>query len=139
MSNRTEELQQPPLNGDIIPSEFPRALGIHGLFEVEVRRHGQRTSVATSEQSLTYDQLNSRANRLARHLQFLGVAPGGCVGVCLDRSVQMLIGLLGVLKAGAAYVPLDPAFPRDGFPRHPCGSRIVGIARALFRASYGPP
>ncbi len=65
------------------------------------------------ERTLTYTQLNARANRLAAHLQQLGVGPESLVGVFTDRSIEMVVGLLGVLKAGGAYLPLDPAFPRE--------------------------
>ncbi len=62
---------------------------------------------------MTYGELNERANRLGRHLQSLGVGPEVLVGLCLERSIEMIVGLLGVLKAGGAYAPLDPAWPRE--------------------------
>ncbi|MEP0778608.1 AMP-binding protein [Microcoleus sp. ZQ-A2] len=61
---------------------------------------------------MTYAQLNARANQLARHLQTLGVGPEVLVGICVERSLNMVIGISGVLKAGAAYLPLDPAYPK---------------------------
>lgn len=63
------------------------------------------------EQSFTYRELNSKANQLAHHLQHLGVEVETPVGICLQRSVEMVIGVLGILKAGGVYVPLDPAYP----------------------------
>jgi non-ribosomal peptide synthetase component F len=64
-------------------------------------------------QALTYGELNRRSNRLAHHLRSLGVRSGALVGLCLPRSLDMVVGTLGILKAGAAYVPMDPAYPAD--------------------------
>ena len=69
-----------------------------------------RNAIFEGEQ-LTYRQLNGRANQLARHLQTLGVGPDVLVGVCMERSIEMAVGLLGILKAGGAYAPLDPTYP----------------------------
>ncbi|MEH2352884.1 MAG: AMP-binding protein [Nostoc sp.] len=66
-----------------------------------------------ADQQLTYRELNTRANQLAHHLQAIGVEPEVLVGLCVERSVEMVIGLLGILKAGAAYVPLDPEYPTE--------------------------
>ena len=65
------------------------------------------------DQSLTYAQLNARANQLAHHLIDLGVGPEVLVGICMERSLELIVAMLGILKAGAAYVPLDPAWPAD--------------------------
>ncbi len=64
-------------------------------------------------ESLSYRELNQRANQLAHHLRGLGVGPEALVGLCVERSLDMLIGVLGILKAGGAYVPLDPAYPAE--------------------------
>ncbi|WP_350307859.1 AMP-binding protein, partial [Photorhabdus viridis] len=64
-------------------------------------------------QSLSYGELNRRANRLAHHLLALGVQPDDRVAICVERSLEMVVGLLGILKAGAAYLPLDPAYPAE--------------------------
>ncbi|RMP52651.1 Amino acid adenylation, partial [Pseudomonas syringae pv. atrofaciens] len=61
--------------------------------------------------TFTYAQLNARANQLAHHLIGLGIGPDDRVAICVERSPEMVVGLLGILKAGAAYVPLDPAYP----------------------------
>ena len=76
---------------------------------------------------LTYRELEERSNRLARHLRSLGVGPGELVGVVVERSVAMVVALLGVLKAGAAYLPLDPAFPAErlAFMVEDAGARVV--------------
>src|SRR5205085_10585021 len=64
-------------------------------------------------EQVTYKELNRRANQLARHLQLLGVGPGEYVGICAERSADLIIAMLGVIKAGMAYVPLDPTYPRE--------------------------
>ena len=64
-------------------------------------------------QQLTYEELNRRANQLAYHLRALGVGPEVPVGICLKHSLETVIGLLGILKAGGVYVPLDPAYPKE--------------------------
>jgi amino acid adenylation domain-containing protein len=96
----------------LLPSPLP-ASSIHSLFETAVKEHANKIAVTDGESSLTYRELNAQSNRLAHHLRLYGVGFEDCVGICLDRSVQMLVGLLGILKAGAAYMPLDPAFPSD--------------------------
>nr|AHZ46178.1 PKS/NRPS [uncultured bacterium 14-4D] len=92
--------------------EFPRDLSIPSLFEFQVARDPDAVAVVFGEQSVTYGELNSRANALAHHLQDLGVGPEVMVGLCLERSVEMVVAVLGILKAGGAYVPLDPSYPR---------------------------
>ena len=73
--------------------------------------HPQATALVFGEESLTYQELNARANRLAHHLIGLGVGPESLVGIALERSVEMVVALLGILKAGGAYLPLDPDYP----------------------------
>jgi amino acid adenylation domain-containing protein len=85
---------------------------IHQLFEKQVAATPDATAVISETGSLTYSELNKRANRLAHHLRSLDVGPEELVGVCLERSVDLIAALLGVIKAGAAYVPIDPAYPR---------------------------
>src|SRR5690606_19775356 len=85
----------------------------HGLFEAQVARTPDALAVCFGESSVGYAELNARANRLAHHLRALGAGPGALVGVWLERGIDMVVAVLGILKAGAAYVPLDPAFPRD--------------------------
>jgi amino acid adenylation domain-containing protein len=81
------------------------------LFAAQVRRSPTARAVTCGPDSLTYDALDRRSNQLAARLRSRGAGPGRIVGLCVDRSVDMLVGLLGILKSGAAYVPLDPAFP----------------------------
>jgi amino acid adenylation domain-containing protein/non-ribosomal peptide synthase protein (TIGR01720 family) len=84
---------------------------LHELFEAQAARTPEATALVTGEERWTYDTLNRRANRLAHHLRWLGAGPERRVGVLLGRSGELVAALLGVLKAGAAYVPLDPAYP----------------------------
>ncbi|WP_084462939.1 non-ribosomal peptide synthetase [Hydrogenophaga sp. PBC] len=93
--------------------DYPREQTVHGLFEAQVARTPQAVAVRFEEQSLSYAELNARANRLAHHLRTLGAGAGSLVGVWMERGLDMVVAILGILKAGAAYVPLDPAFPKD--------------------------
>ena len=92
---------------------YPEALCIHQMFESQVELTPEAIALVFEDKSLTYQSLNQRANQLAHHLQKLGVAPDVLVGVHLERSLEMVIGILGILKAGGVYVPLDPAYPRE--------------------------
>jgi amino acid adenylation domain-containing protein len=93
--------------------EYPRDLCLHELFERQAARTPSAVAVVFGEQQLTFAQLDARANKIARHLQRLGVSADSVVALCLERSVEMIAGLLGILKAGGAYLPLDPAYPRE--------------------------
>jgi natural product biosynthesis luciferase-like monooxygenase protein len=88
-------------------------LCIHQLFEQQVARTPSKTAVVFQDKSLTYRELNERANRVAETLMARGVGPESLVAICIDRSLEMVVGLLAVLKAGGAYVPLDPAYPQE--------------------------
>lgn len=86
---------------------------IHQLFEQQVARTPDATAVVCGAAQLTYRELNERANQLAHYLQIYGVKPDQLVGLYLERSLMMMVGLLGIHKAGGAYLPLDPDFPAD--------------------------
>ncbi|MCC8368335.1 amino acid adenylation domain-containing protein, partial [Xenorhabdus sp. PB61.4] len=92
---------------------FPQATLTHELFEQQVIETPTAIAVVFKEQKLSYDELNRRANQLAHYLIKLGVKPDDRVAVCVERSPDMVVGLLAILKAGGAYVPLDPAYPQD--------------------------
>ncbi len=94
-------------------AEYPAGLCIHQLFEAQAERTPDAVAVVFEDASLTYRQLNERANRLAHHLRRRGVGPEARVGLCLERGLEMMVALLGVLKAGGAYVPLDPGHPAE--------------------------
>jgi len=99
---------------------YPKEVCIHQLFEKQVIQTPEAVAAVFSStrpgqkgnEQITYDELNRRANQVAHHLQKLDVGPGVLVGICMERSLEMVIGLLGVLKAGSAYVPFDPAYPK---------------------------
>jgi amino acid adenylation domain-containing protein len=92
---------------------YPRERTVVDLFEEQASRRPGSVAVMFEEQQLTYRELNARANQLGRRLRELGVGPEGRVGLCVERSLEMIVGVLGILKAGAAYVPLDPDLPRE--------------------------
>ncbi|ACB52418.1 peptide synthetase [Crocosphaera subtropica ATCC 51142] len=90
-----------------------REIYIHQLFETQVKKSPNKIAVIFNNESLTYQQLNQKANQLAHYLQRLGVKPETLVGICLDPSLDMVISLLAILKAGGAYLPLDPNYPEQ--------------------------
>ncbi|HLK58309.1 MAG TPA: amino acid adenylation domain-containing protein, partial [Chthonomonadaceae bacterium] len=93
-------------------ADYPR-LCLHQLFEAQVQRTPDALALTCEQHTLTYRQLNARANQLAHGLILQGVGPEVRVGVCMERSVEMIVGMLGILKAGGAYLPLDPAYPNQ--------------------------
>ena len=98
-------------------TNYPSDRCLHELFEEQVRRHPEAIAVVFEDERLTYDELNRRANQLAHHLCRLGVGPEVRVGLCAGRSLALVVGVLGVLKAGGVYVPLEAEYPvtRLGF------------------------
>ncbi|MEM5603371.1 AMP-binding protein [Bacillus cereus] len=88
-------------------------LTLHERFEQQAAWFPNKTAVSFNGESLTYETLNSRANELAKKLRGLGVQANDLVGVMLERSHSFIIGILGILKAGAAYVPIDPNYPLE--------------------------
>src|ERR1043166_5628821 len=99
------------LHGERLP-HFTETPFAH-LFEQQVDQRPGAIALVCKDERLTFGELNARANQLARHLQKLGVAHESIVGICIDRSVEMAIAILATLKAGAAYLPLDPEYPRE--------------------------
>ncbi|WP_198299662.1 non-ribosomal peptide synthetase [Tumebacillus avium] len=94
-------------------TEYPGDQTLHRLFEAQAERTPDAPAVEYGTQSLTFRELNRRANALACHLQGMGVGVNMFVGICMERSVEMIVAMLAILKAGAAYVPLDLAYPKD--------------------------
>ena len=105
------ERQQLLLEWNNTDRPFPKDQCAHELFVSQTRNTPEAVAVVYEDQHLSYSELNRRANRLARYLNTLGVGPEGRVALCLERSLEMVMGVLGALKAGGAYVPLDPAYP----------------------------
>jgi natural product biosynthesis luciferase-like monooxygenase protein len=94
-------------------ADYPREACVHDLIEEQVRRTPDETAVVVGGRSVSYRELDARAERLAAELRTLGAAPDVRIGLCVERSVELIVGLLGILKAGAAYVPMDPGYPPD--------------------------
>ncbi|MCI3945700.1 non-ribosomal peptide synthetase [Pseudomonas syringae] len=92
---------------------YPHGLTIHQLFEHQAGIRGHALALAFEDQRLSYSELNRQANRLAHYLIGLGVQPDDKVAICAERSTDMVVGLLAILKAGAGYVPVDPAYPAE--------------------------
>jgi amino acid adenylation domain-containing protein len=92
---------------------YPREKCIHTLFEEQVQRTPDSIAVVFENEHLTYAQLNQRANQLAHYLERLRIGPEVLVGICVERSLEMIVGLLGILKASGAYLPLDPSYPQE--------------------------
>ncbi|GHF14189.1 amino acid adenylation domain-containing protein [Streptomyces morookaense] len=92
---------------------LPDDTAVHRVVEAHARRTPLATALTCGDEELTYAELNARANRFAHHLRGLGVGRGTVVGVCLDRTPELMTAVLGILKSGAAYSPLDPTYPRE--------------------------
>jgi amino acid adenylation domain-containing protein/thioester reductase-like protein len=107
------EREQLLMNWNQTQTEYPRQVCINQLFEGQVKRTPDAIAVQFEDQSLTYAELDEHANQAANALLHQDVGSGTLVGLFINRSLDMLVGLLGVLKAGAAYLPLDPAFPAE--------------------------
>ncbi len=93
--------------------DYPVDALLHTEFSRQAAETPEKTAVVFEDESLTYAEVESRSNQFARYLRTQGVEAGDLVGICVDRSAQMLVNLYGIMKAGAGYVPLDPAYPSD--------------------------
>ncbi|MEP6490690.1 amino acid adenylation domain-containing protein [Microcoleus vaginatus GB2-A3] len=131
----TAERQQ-LINWNATEANYSSNKCVHQLFEYRVEQNPDAVAVIFEGQQLTYQELNQRANQLAHHLRALGVVPDAVVGICVERSLEMAIGLLGILKAGAAYLPLDPAYPQE---RIAYMLENAGVPVVLTQASLLPP
>jgi amino acid adenylation domain-containing protein len=133
-----EERKQILVQWNDTESAYPQAC-IHELFEQQVERSPDAIALKSEESSLTYRELNQRANQLAWFLRERGVGPEVPVGLCIDRGLEMVIALLGILKAGGAYVPLDPRLPdeRLSFILGDVQPRMVLTKQSLRRKLFG--
>ncbi|MCA1568064.1 MAG: amino acid adenylation domain-containing protein [Acidobacteria bacterium] len=115
---------------------YPQAQCLHRLFEDQVARTPDAIALTFEGCHLTYRELNERANRLAHYLVRAGVAPDSIVPICIERSIEMVVGLYGILKAGAAYLPLDPAYPTErlAFMLDDCRSTVLLTERRLLES-----
>jgi amino acid adenylation domain-containing protein len=112
---------------------------VHDLFIEQVRARPEATAVVFDGQSLTYAELNQRANQLANYLQKLGVGPETMVGICVERSLEMVVGLLGILKAGGAYLPMDPNYPPERLTYMATDARVAVLLAQQKVADVLPP
>jgi amino acid adenylation domain-containing protein len=110
---RPEERWQVVYEWNATEAEYEAEKCVHELFEEQVERTPEAMAVVFDEASLTYGELNRRANCLAHYLRGLGVKPDDRVAICVERSLEMVVGVVAVLKAGGAYVPLDPEYPEE--------------------------
>jgi surfactin family lipopeptide synthetase A len=108
-----EEKQQLLMEWNDTRLDCTACVHVHRVFEQQAQRIPNGIAVACANEKLSYEQLNQRANQLARYLQHSGPEPGNLIGICLERSAEMPLAILAVLKAGCAYVPLDPAYPAE--------------------------
>jgi amino acid adenylation domain-containing protein len=107
------EQQQLLIEWNATQVNYPKDKCLHQLIETQVEKTPDACAVVFENKSLTYRQLNQKANQLAYYLQSLGVGPESLVGISMERSLEMVYGLLGILKAGGAYVPLEPSYPKE--------------------------
>ncbi len=94
-------------------TDYPRHQCIHELFEAQVRAHPESVALVFGGESMTYGELNARANQLARRLLAHNLQPGAPVAICVEPSVWMVVGLVAILKAAGAYLPMDPRYPKE--------------------------
>ncbi|WP_261595464.1 non-ribosomal peptide synthetase, partial [Pseudoalteromonas holothuriae] len=108
----TESIKRQVVEWNDTACAYPQDALIHTLFEAQVEKTPDATAVVFEGESLSYSELNTRANQLSDYLVTTRqVGPDSLVGICVERSMEMVVGILGILKAGGAYVPLDPAYP----------------------------
>ena len=100
-------------NDSLVNTKYSTENCFHELFEQQAAAQPDRAAIICRGKQLTYGELNARANQLARHLRARGAVPETLIPICVDRSVEMAVGILGILKSGAAYVPIDPAYPAE--------------------------
>ena len=109
----TSQEHQQLIDWNATQATYPRDRLVHELFEDQVDRNPNAVAVLFENLSLTYDELNIKANRLAHHFRTLDVGPDVLVGICVDRSLDMVVAILAILKVGGAYLPLDPSYPQE--------------------------
>jgi amino acid adenylation domain-containing protein len=121
------EQQQILVEWNATEVEYPKHLRLQDLFEAQVSRTPDAIAVVFDDDSLTYAELNQRANQLAHSLQKLGIQPEIPVGICIERSLEMIVGLLAIVKAGGTYVPLDPSYPADRLAHIQSDSQLAAV------------
>ncbi|MBV9689028.1 MAG: amino acid adenylation domain-containing protein, partial [Ktedonobacteraceae bacterium] len=109
----TVEQEQRPVGWNDARAEYPKGQYVHALFDLCVEQHPDTIALVHADVQLSYSEVNRRANQLAHYLQQQGVGPEMCVGLCLERSLDLVIAIIAVLKAGGCYVPMDVSLPQD--------------------------
>ena len=134
-----EERQQILVKWNSTRADYPQDQCIHQLFETQVGCTPDAIAAVFEDNHITYRELNLRANQLAHYLQPMGVGPEVIVGICMERSLNMLIGLLSILKAGGAYLPLDPSYPKErlAFMLEDAGVPLLLTQERLLKAIPG--
>jgi aspartate racemase len=134
-------LKLPPATWLGGPAEYPRDTPVHALFEAVAAASPDAIALVYAAGYLTYAELNTRANVLAYALLARGIAPGAPVALCLDRSPELIVTLLAILKAGGCYVPLDPAYPAERLKgmAEDCAARLIITTRLLSETLPGLP
>jgi amino acid adenylation domain-containing protein len=114
-------------------AEYQQSVCAHQLFEAQVERTPDALAAVFEDERLSYSELNARANKLAHHLRDIGIGAGDVAGIFMERSLEMIVGILGTLKAGAACLPLDPSYPRErlAFMLRDAGGPVVLSQRRL--------
>ncbi len=131
----SEEKHQQIITWNDTQTDFPREASVVGLFENQVAFRPEAVAVVSDETQLTYEQLNARANQIANHLRRQGVGLSMRVGVCLERGVDLIASLLGILKVGGVYLTLDPSHPVSRLSYLACDA---GIGLILTHERYRP-
>ncbi|MFP2934690.1 condensation domain-containing protein, partial [Pyxidicoccus sp. 3LG] len=128
-----EEQRQALREWNATERDFPREACAHHLFEAQAARTPHATAVRFEGQSLTYAGLDARANQLAHHLRGLGIRPEVPVALCVERSLEMVVGILGILKAGGAWVPMDASYPveRLTYMLRDCAAPVLVTTEAI--------
>ncbi|WP_143519625.1 AMP-binding protein, partial [Pseudomonas syringae] len=121
-------------------ADFPGEACLHSLIEAQVCATPDAPALIFATEQLSYAQLNARANQLAHRLRESGVGPDVLVGICVERSLELVIGLLAIIKAGGAYVPLDPEYPEDrlAYMMQDSGIGLLLTQTALLERLPGP-
>ncbi len=107
--------------------DYPKDVGMHRLFEQQAVQTPDAIALKFQETQVTYQELNERANQFAHYLRDVGAAPGKLIGLCMDRSIEMMVAMIGILKSGSAYVPLDIKAPESRITHilQDCGAKLL--------------
>src|SRR6516162_9016576 len=138
-SQRSTRLSEPLRAWAGCRTEYPRERAIAQQFEDIVSKFPDKKAVICGRRELTYSELNRSANRIAHRLRQIGVGPETLVGLCIERSTELIAAILGILKVGGAYVPFDPAYPRERleFMLEDTKTPVFVIQRDLVSSAVG--